>query len=45
VPDASGMRSGNDLVEPLPTDLPDDHTGLEERYEDADPAVFDQDGD
>jgi len=33
------------VVEPLPTDLPDDHTGLEERYEDADPAVFDQDGD
>jgi F0F1-type ATP synthase membrane subunit b/b' len=39
------------VVEPLQTELPDDHTGLEERYEDADAdphgvydqAVFDQD--
>ena len=33
------------VVEPLPTDLPDDHTGLETMYEsDEEPAVFDQDG-
>jgi F0F1-type ATP synthase membrane subunit b/b' len=32
------------VVEPLPTDLPDDHTGLESMYEsDEDPAVYDQD--
>ena len=33
------------VVEPLPTELPDEHTGLESMYEsDEDPAVFDQDG-
>ena len=33
------------VVEPLPTDLPDEHTGLESMYEsDEEPAVFDQDG-
>ena len=32
------------VVEPLPTDLPDDHTGLEAMYETDEPAVFyDQD--
>jgi F0F1-type ATP synthase membrane subunit b/b' len=30
------------VVEPLPSDLPDDHTGLESMYDDE-PAVFDQD--
>jgi F0F1-type ATP synthase membrane subunit b/b' len=32
------------VVEPLPTDLPDEHTGLESMYEsDEEPAVYDQD--
>jgi regulator of protease activity HflC (stomatin/prohibitin superfamily) len=31
------------VVEPLPTDLPDEHTGLESMYDTDDPAVFDQD--
>jgi hypothetical protein len=32
------------VVEPLPTDLPDDHTGLEAMYDTDEPAVFyDQD--
>jgi hypothetical protein len=32
------------VVEPLPTDLPDEHTGLESMYEsDEEPVVFDQD--
>jgi F0F1-type ATP synthase membrane subunit b/b' len=31
------------VVEPLPTDLPDHHTGLEEMYEDDERPVFDQD--
>lgn len=31
------------VVEPLPTDLPDHHTGLESMYEPADHAVYDQD--
>jgi F0F1-type ATP synthase membrane subunit b/b' len=31
------------VVEPLPTDLPDHHTGLEEIYEDDERPVFDQD--
>ena len=31
------------VVEPLPTDLPDEHTGLESMYETEEPAVFDQD--
>jgi hypothetical protein len=32
------------VVEPLPTDLPDEHTGLETMYEsDEEPAVYDQD--
>jgi hypothetical protein len=33
------------VVEPLPVELPDDHTGLESMYEsDEEPAVYDQDG-
>lgn len=32
------------VVEPLPTELPDEHTGLESMYDTDDPAVFDQDG-
>ena len=31
------------VVEPLPSELPDDHTGLEEMYDTDDPAVYDQD--
>ena len=31
------------VVEPLPTHLPDDHTGLESMYDTDDPAVYDQD--
>jgi cell division septum initiation protein DivIVA len=31
------------VVEPLPSDLPDDHTGLEAMYETEEGAVYDQD--
>ena len=31
------------VVEPLPTELPDEHTGLESMYESGENAVFDQD--
>jgi hypothetical protein len=31
------------VVEPLPSDLPDEHTGLESMYESGENAVFDQD--
>ena len=31
------------VVEPLPSDLPDEHTGLESMYESEENAVFDQD--
>ena len=31
------------VVEPLPTDLPDDHTGLESMYETEEPVIYDQD--
>jgi signal transduction histidine kinase len=31
------------VVEPLPSDLPDEHTGLESMYDTGDPAVYDQD--
>ena len=31
------------VVEPLPAELPDDHTGLESMYETDEPPVFDQD--
>ena len=31
------------VVEPLPSDLPDEHTGLESMYESGENAVYDQD--
>ena len=31
------------VVEPLPSDLPDEHTGLESMYESDEDAFFDQD--
>jgi hypothetical protein len=31
------------VVEPLPTDLPDEHTGLESVYETDDPGMYNQD--
>ena len=31
------------VVEPLPTDLPDEHTGLESMYETEEPVMYDQD--
>ena len=34
------------VVEPLPAELPDEHTGLESMYEsDEEPVIYDQDGD
>ena len=32
------------VVEPLPSELPDDHTGLEAMYDTDEPVMFDQDG-